>query len=279
MRSGKRSKARLATVAVAASALSMVALTGVAPAAESASGKIHKNRVMTWNTNGQLSEDATTMAEQIARVRPQLVALQETCHDEAWWTQQLLRKKGLNYEISFGPAAANYLCGEGHEMHGQVILSAAPIREDDNVYYDEDEGFLEVRGYQVLATEVAGKQVRVFNTHLTASSNDPEENPERKRLRTEQVRQLVREANRHDRALVFGDFNAQPWDSEMGPMFSRFTDADANCRPIKNSGCNPTHLGSKKKFDYIFLHGVTSKHIEFHTSNPRDHRIFVSDLR
>lgn len=36
-------------------------------------------------------------------------------------------------------------------------------------------------------------------------------------------------------------------------MWESFRDADPNCGPPANAGCQATHPGANKKFDYIWL--------------------------
>ncbi|TDD55660.1 endonuclease/exonuclease/phosphatase family protein [Saccharopolyspora elongata] len=303
MRNGRRSKARLAMVAVATSALSMVALSGVAPAAESAGGKINKYRVMTWNSHGQDWSNPEMIAGVIKELKPQVIALQETCLNDVAEAQKILKSQKLAYYISYGPNVPNYACGHGPLNHGMAILSAAEVTEERNVEYPYDEGPTEKRGYQMLTTTIADKKVRVFNTHLTASEKGGTDDW----LRNDQAKRLAREAGRHDRALVLGDFNAEPWSAygknrPMRHMFNAgFKDADRDCRPAKrkaeeapsnhhtsaepdgaclatlvNNEANPPAI---RKFDYILLRGLTNKNIQLHTSHPTDHRIFVTDVK
>jgi endonuclease/exonuclease/phosphatase family metal-dependent hydrolase len=92
-------------------------------------------------------------------------------------------------------------------------------------------------------TLVDGVEVRVFNTHLA-------EGPQAKE-RSSQVAELAGEVRQHGRAVVLGDFNAEPRNRELSGMWSAgLKDADP--------GLRPTAAGHHKKFDYVWLNHAFS---------------------
>ncbi len=93
----------------------------------------------------------------------------------------------------------------------------------DVVTAEYPDGGSEDRGYIAVTTEVAGRTVRVFNTHLAQRRQES--------VREKQTAVLAPQVARYGRAVVLGDFNAVPDAPELAPMWALAEDTDAGCRP------------------------------------------------
>ncbi|MEU0009476.1 endonuclease/exonuclease/phosphatase family protein [Streptomyces sp. NPDC006314] len=230
-----------------------------------------KDRVMSWNSNGQNLGTPELLVEQISRYKPQVVTLQESCRTEVREAVRRLKRQGLEYQIKFGPGTINVAC-DGWTRNGQAVLYAkgTPARDFDQEYYSDDEGPLEARGYMAFTTRLANRWVRVFNTQLSWGAYRDE--------RKTQIKELLHAAQPYSQLLLAGDFNAQPQYSEMQPIWhARLSDVDPFCGGTYDSRCNSTHVKSDKKFDYILHRGVGSRNCLLHSVNE-DHRVVVSDV-
>ncbi|MFI7316958.1 endonuclease/exonuclease/phosphatase family protein [Streptomyces venezuelae] len=244
---------------------------------------------MSWNSNGQKYGTPSILAREIARFRPQVVLLQESCFNEVAEALEIL--KGPQYRLEYtdggqdGPNSAHWACGGPFGRLGQKILVAKGYQapSDSNFgrqYYSEGELPPEHRGYSTFRTRLAGKEVQVFNTQLSCCDN--------RNYRKTQVKELVQAARGYPTAILAGDFNAQPWISEypeMEPVWTNgYRDVDRYCGKDYNPRCNGTqHVG--KKFDFILHRGVNSKRCMMHAVKviddgqwTWDHRVVVSDV-
>lgn len=213
------------------------------------------NRVVTYNLANPLHRTPDEHAAFIAQYRPQVIGLQEGCVREV----QAIRDKldqltGAHYHVVYGgwkdDATSAWRCHPyGGSVFGDFILSAAPVV--NTVRHQYSIGGTEARGYIETTTEVDGMQMRVFNTHLAQPIKG---NPQAE-VRARQVNELVQEAQRYDPAIILGDFNAQPSQPEMQPIWNSFRDADPFCRLVPDGRCKATADAGppRKKFDYIFL--------------------------
>lgn len=120
-----------------------------------------------------------------------------------------------------------------------------------------------------VTTRVAGRLVRVFNTHLAERRQEE--------VRAGQTDVLAAAVARHDRAIVIGDFNAVPDAPELTPMWALATDTDPECRPSPVGACEPT-TEWQSKFDYIFLRGIAPLTHRVHTSAYSDHYLVHADM-
>lgn len=245
------------------------------PLPAGAAEDIVPNRVMTWNICNPCGRGGYDVgrAADIATYAPQVVGLQEACvRDVEKIRDHLENLYGLVYHVAYGSVLRNWgRCGGlpwSPGGFGQAILSAAPMTGRTVVEYPD--GGSEDRGYVAVTTTVAGRSVRVFNTHLAQRRQET--------VRAGQVRVLAAAVARHDRAIVLGDFNAVPDSAELGPMWARATDTDPGCRPALGVACEPTtdwHL----KFDYVFLRGIVPLAHRVRSSRYSDHHILRTDLR
>lgn len=235
------------------------------------------NRVATLNVYNPGGRKPDAAADVLAKYRPQVVGLQEVCQTDVWKIRdKLTERTGIEYHAKFEYFnhwwhwSHAWRCGEGR-LYGIALLSASPLTEFDSHTYDE--GGTERRGYVSAKTLVDGVDVRVFNTHLAQAGQSSE--------RRSQVSELVGEASRHDRAIVLGDFNAEPHYGELAGMWTGFTEADPGCGPVYSAACTVTANASprRKKFDYVWINsafqpgpGVTA------VDTWSDHDLVFSDV-
>lgn len=184
------------------------------------------NRIMTWNLCNPCDESNVDRAAEIAAYAPQVVGLQEACvRDVERIRDHLANLHGLDYHVEYGPVLRNWSrCGGAPWKpggYGQALLSAAPMT--DVVTAEYPDGGSEDRGYIAVTTEVAGRTVRVFNTHLAQRRQES--------VREKQTAVLAPQVARYGRAVVLGDFNAVPDAPELAPMWALAEDTDAGCRP------------------------------------------------
>ncbi|MGW8063973.1 endonuclease/exonuclease/phosphatase family protein [Streptomyces ziwulingensis] len=232
------------------------------------------NRVMTWNLCNPCKESNVHRAAEIAALAPQVVGVQEACvRDVEAIREHLENLHGLVYRVEYGMVLhKRSRCGGvpwNPGEFGQAILSAAPMTDHVSVEYPE--GGSEDRGYMAVTTEVGGRDVRVFNTHLAQRRQES--------VRAKQAGVLATEVTRHDRAVVLGDFNAVPDAPELSPVWALAVDADPQCRPARGTAgtCRAT-TDWQSKFDYVFLRGVTPAEHRVRPSRYSDHHLLCADL-
>ncbi|NEA63885.1 endonuclease/exonuclease/phosphatase family protein [Streptomyces sp. SID12488] len=230
------------------------------------------NRVMTWNICNPCDESNADRAADIATYAPQVIGMQEACvRDVEGIRDYLKRRYGLVYHVKYGSVLQSWgRCGGvpwSPGGFGQAILSAAPMTDRVNVEYPD--GGSEDRGYMAVTTEVGGRPVRVFNTHLAQRRQEE--------FRAGQTRVLAAAVARHERAIVLGDFNAVPDSPELAPMWALAADTDAQCRPSSGGTCEPT-TDWQSKFDYVFLRGITPLRHRVQPTLSSDHHLLFTDL-
>ncbi|KAA0941087.1 MULTISPECIES: endonuclease/exonuclease/phosphatase family protein [Streptomyces] len=230
------------------------------------------NRVMTWNICNPCEESNANRAAEIAAAAPQVVGLQEACVRDVERIRDHLRHRyGLDYRVEYGTVLRNWgRCGGlpwSPGAYGQAVLSAAPMTDAVDVEYPD--GGSEDRGYMAVTTTVGGRSVRVFNTHLAERRQEE--------VRAEQAGVLAAEVERHERAIVLGDFNAVPDTPELARMWTLAADADPDCRPSPTGDCEVT-TDWQSKFDYIFLRDVAALGHRVHPTPYSDHHPLRADL-
>nr|WP_093606858.1 endonuclease/exonuclease/phosphatase family protein [Streptomyces indicus] len=233
------------------------------------------NRVMTWNICNPCNATGFNVgrAAEIARFAPQVIALQEACvRDVQAIRDHLEYLYGITYHVEYGSVLSSWnRCG-GAPWNpggfGQALLSAAPMTDLETVEYPE--GGSEDRGYMAVTTEVDGRQVRVFATHLAQRQQAD--------VREKQAAVLARAVARHERAIVLGDFNAEPTTPELARMWDLAEDGDPACNPAGTGGvCEPT-TDWMSKFDYTFVRGIAPVENGVHLSEYSDHNLVHTDL-
>ncbi|MFF1542608.1 endonuclease/exonuclease/phosphatase family protein [Streptomyces sp. NPDC058291] len=230
------------------------------------------NRVMTWNICNPCGESGADRAAEIAAFAPQVVGLQEACvRDVDRIRDRLKSRYGLVYHVEYGTVLRSWgRCGGlpwKPGGFGEAILSAAPMT--DRVSAEYPDGGSEDRGYLSVTTEVAGRPVRVFNTHLAERRQEA--------VRAEQAGVLAAKVAPYRRAIVLGDFNAQPDAAELAPLWALAADADPGCRPSGDGACAPT-TDWQSTFDYVFLRGVAPLAHGVKPSAYSDHHLLHADL-
>ncbi|MCL7380514.1 endonuclease/exonuclease/phosphatase family protein [Streptomyces sp. 35G-GA-8] len=243
--------------------------SGMSGEGQTAQASVVRNRIMSWNSNGQNLGTPQLVADQIRRFKPQIVLLQESCRGEVDDAVKLLKRQGLVYEAHhadwpdlpcWGQLESAVLVAKGTKIYGSV----------ETALYDESDG-IERRKFTMFQTRLAGRNVRVFNTQLSDGGDA--------NLRHSQLLQLTKLTPGTPNAMVAGDLNAQPWYWEMAPIWAQgFADVDPYCKKTWDRRCNGTQVKSGKKFDYILTRGaVRSRACILHTVNL-DHRVVVSDM-
>ncbi|MER7176243.1 endonuclease/exonuclease/phosphatase family protein [Streptomyces mesophilus] len=234
------------------------------------------NRVMTWNICNPCNDSGFNVgrAAEIAEFAPQVIALQEACvRDVEAIRDHLENLHGLVYHVEYGSVLTSWnRCGGvpwNPGGYGQAVLSAAPMT--DRVQVEYPEGGSEDRGYMAVTTEVDGRPVRVFATHLAQR--------QQAEVRALQARVLAAAVAPHERAIVLGDFNAEPTTPELREMWALAEDGDPQCHPSASGGgaCEPT-TDWMSKFDYTFVRGIAPLDQGVHLSEYSDHNLVHTDL-
>jgi endonuclease/exonuclease/phosphatase family metal-dependent hydrolase len=230
------------------------------------------NRVMTWNLCNPCGTSNVYRAAEIAKYAPQVIGVQEACtRDVDRIRDHLESRYGLVYHVAYGPVLRNWSRCGGVPWHpgayGEAILSATPMTDGVSVEYPD--GGSEDRGYMAVTTEVGGRSVRVFNTHLAERRQEA--------VRADQTRVLAAAVAEHDRAVVIGDFNAVPDAPELGAMWKLALDADPLCRPSTAHLCEPT-TDWHSRFDYVFLRGIAPLEHGVRPTSRSDHDVLYADL-
>ncbi|MER6155623.1 endonuclease/exonuclease/phosphatase family protein [Streptomyces sp. NPDC001868] len=230
------------------------------------------NRVMTWNMCNPCKESNVDRASEIARYAPQVIGLQEACVRDVERIREYLENLyGLVYHVEYGAVLRHWgRCGGvpwSPGGYGQAVLSAAPMTDAVDVAYPD--GGSEARGYMAVTTEVGGRSVRVFNTHLAQRRQEA--------VRADQTAVLAEAVVRYDRFILVGDFNAVPEAPELTPIWALATDTDPACRPSPAGDCGLT-TDWQSKFDYVFLRGLTPREHRVHLTPYSDHHLVQADL-
>ena len=228
----------------------------MAPAAASASNA----KVMTWNVKGgELQFDGVVSV--IGNQNPDVVGLQEICVAQLEQIRTALAERyKLRYRLQPGsvsrPAGR---CPDG-KAFGQGMLSKRRMT-NPKVYKFPKRSDDERRGVMAVTIRLGKRSVRVYNTHIGLRSGTGP-----------QIKQVARLSSRQTRALVLGDFNADPTRAEMLPMFRRFAE---NPRGPWTYDYN----GNLVKIDYVFRRRVKAVKTEVFNSPSSDHRPMVVTVR
>jgi endonuclease/exonuclease/phosphatase family metal-dependent hydrolase len=257
-REGWRRRARL----VLAVALLGVAACSTSPAPSAPAAL----RVMTWNVQTH-AHDPPDWADLVARLRPDVLALQEICVREADELAAILQRGPIRpptpaeanapVNAALGPA-----CDTAPDAvdFGLAVLSRLPVTDARVTTYPPDRRD-EQRGYLTLrVTTPAGVAVTVRDTHIGLDG-----------VAGEQIRHLAEDASRNAPGVVLGDLNVGVDDPELAPLRAGFTEVDPD-------GQDPTTV--EGKIDYIFLRGLApAGPPEVPDTTASDHRPLVADLR
>jgi endonuclease/exonuclease/phosphatase family metal-dependent hydrolase len=280
---------RLAVVPALAALLAGAFVTG--PTARAATLQTHSDqgvrlRVMAYNIQAGAGSDHVfdleRQAQAIESEHPDLVGLEEVdvdwatrsdYTDEAAW---LARR--LNMHVFFAPIydLPPDRTGAPDRRFGVALLSRFPILRARNLEITRlstqvpdpvpapAPGFPEVR---VLAH---GLPLWVYVTHLDYRA-DPG-------VRVAQVADMDAIMDRrHGHKILIGDFNAQPDDSELAPLWTRLTDAMTTV----GQRLTPTWPADvpTKRIDYVtYSPGIRALDAHVPDTLASDHRPVVTDL-
>ncbi len=273
--------------AAAALALLLGALAA-GPAAHATARPHVRLRVMAYNIQAGAGSDHVFDLERQAKVieseHPDLVGLEEVdvdwatrsdYVDEASWLAHRLHMRVFFAPIYTLPPDRT---GAPEREFGVALLSRFPIlrarnlditrlsTQDPNPVPAPAPGFPEV---QVLAH---GRPLWIYVTHLDYRA-DPG-------VRVTQVADMKKIMDRrHGPKLLLGDFNAQPDDPELAPLWSGLTDA----MTVAGQRTTPTWPADvpTKRIDYVTFSSADVEVSGVHVPDTlaSDHRPVVADLR
>lgn len=219
-------------------------------------------RVLSFNTH-RSSGSVAAVAREIEAVRPDIALLQEVDRFQARTggaDQAALLADALGMESSYSPNLAR-----GRSQYGTLILSRFPIVQEGRFDLAGAPG-AEPRGLQWVTLDVAGRPVRVFNTHLEAV---------RPRARLQQARQVAGTVARETGPVVLGgDLNAWPASATVSAVGQVLTDTWT-----VGTGRAATGEGGHK-IDYVFVGGgLRPLRSQVALSGVSDHHRLWADVR
>lgn len=205
-------------------------------------------RVMTWNVQTG-RHDPAEWAAVIARLRPDVLGLQEVCSEEVGELAAVLRREhGLDYaavpvrpppgeedapiNAALGPACDTAPDAVGF---GLGVLSRPPIRDARVELFPPDRRD-EQRGYQTVRVTTPGGEVLVVNTHVGLEG-----------VQREQLRRLASIGTSADTAIVLGDLNVAAGAPELAPLRRGLVEVDPQ-------GRYPTT--ARGRIDHVLLRGL-----------------------
>lgn len=166
-------------------------------------------------------------------------------------------------------------------QYGTVIVSRFPILSCSNTLLPRTENN-EQRGLTLAVINVEGLPLQFYNTHLH-HTDEPDRG-----LQTVEIGRIMDAAPAGSKVLM-GDFNAQPSDPEMIPIFERFLDSWLEAGMATPE--NPEGFTSSadlvddptRRIDYIFISSevtatLTYVPIDAQTRHAADHYPVVSDI-
>lgn len=196
--------------------------------------------VMTYNYNWCVGINSQVAMQQaiIGKYKPDVVGIQEACN-QSDVTQRV--------EVGSFPAITSQFLGDypykvlsTQATNKNGIVSKREISSYQNVRYtDYDDEYWD---YQKGYITVNGKQIAIFNTHLTWRDNSASST-----MRIAQASELFNAVKNEQYAVITGDFNSYAHaftDAEYIGIFKPFADAGfklANCNT--EVGFNPTFSG------------------------------------
>ena len=266
-------------------------------------------RVMTWNIQGKLQRVGDNLgkwAREIARVRPDVIALQETCHKtSATLLTRRLRDYGLNYHSVSGPAPLrvfphiNVNCGPLSAIIGKRGLDrlrALRRSRGSNTVLS----LTSITGYKNTSLgntchkrrpvkpeipfitycskpDIVGRNVVAITTTiagrrvrvLNAHIGNGLVSSQKK-----QIDKVVKQARRYPVAMILGDFNVEPGSPALASLGANgFLDVDPQATKTFRAD------DPKRKIDYIFLKGLRPANaVVPDTGNASDHRPLYADV-
>jgi endonuclease/exonuclease/phosphatase family metal-dependent hydrolase len=272
---------------IAAVAALLLGAVAVAPSAQAATRGGVRLRVMAYNIQAGAGTDHVFDLERQARAieseHPDLVGLEEVdvdwaarsdYTDEAAW---LARR--LHMHVFFAPIydLPPDRAGAPDRRFGVALLSRFPILYAKN--HDITRLSTQVPnpvpapgpGFPEVLVNAHGLPLWVYVTHLDYRA-DPG-------VRAAQVADMDAIMDRrHGKKLLLGDFNAQPDDPELAPLWTRLTDA----MTAVGQRTTPTWPADvpTKRIDYVtYSPGIRALDAHVPDTLASDHRPVVTDLR
>jgi endonuclease/exonuclease/phosphatase family metal-dependent hydrolase len=283
-RPGRRAAAVPALLALLAGALA------AGPSAHAATGSEHgrgvRLRVMAYNIQAGAGADHVFDLERQARAieseHPDLVGLEEVdvgwaarsdYTDEAAWLARRLRMHVFFAPIYDLPPDR---AGAPDRRFGVALLSRFPIVRARNLSITRlstqvpDPVPAPGPGFPEVLVNAHGMPLWVYVTHLDYRA-DPA-------VRQAQVADMDAIMDRrHGRKLLLGDFNAQPDDAELAPLWTRLTDA-LTAVGLRTTPTWPADVPAKR-IDYVtYSRGVRATGAHVPDTLASDHRPVVADL-
>jgi len=152
-----------------------------------------------WGTNGPWPQRLALIRRELARLRPDVVGLQEVQRHDGYCQAREITE-GLGYEIAYAPA-----CERDGRIQGNAVLSRLPIREQ--CCFSLPDGGHEPRALLYTLIETAYGELPCFVTHLNWQQDHGA-------IRLEQVRFTVARVAEFAwpelPPVIMGDFNADP---------------------------------------------------------------------
>jgi endonuclease/exonuclease/phosphatase family metal-dependent hydrolase len=195
--------------------------------------------------HGEVATTARFVANMATRQGAGVVLLQELCYSQYRRVHDLLARHGFSGR--FAAQTHSRACANDDARHGTSFGVAVLVRgriSRSVVDHLPTSPGVEHRVLLGVTASIAKRSTFVAGVHLSPSPRDGL----RQQLRA--VEQFVA-PRAGGAAIVGGDFNTQPGDPALGPMFGRFTELDETRAGNPEKGELPTFAA--KKIDYVFL--------------------------
>jgi endonuclease/exonuclease/phosphatase family metal-dependent hydrolase len=233
-----------------------------------------------WGRRGPWPERLPLIREEIRRLSPRLVGMQEVVRDGVCQASEIA--DGLGYEVLYAPATV-FDDGE----FGNALLTDLPIVDSQVIPLPTAPGIEPRVVLYALVAAPGGGELPVFVTHLDWQFDHGP-------ARLGQVRFIVDQAARLAPGLapvIMGDFNAEPHTEEVRALAEAgFTDAwtgggdgSEGATFSTDNGYARRVVGRSLRIDYIFTR-AEPRHTEVAFRTPRadvwpsDHFGLVCDL-
>jgi len=226
-----------------------------------------------WHDKGDWPRRRALIVDEIRRLRPDAIALQEVLQRDGLRNQAEDLGAALGYRVQFvsvdPPQAAR--------RYGNALLTRWPIRGEDQRKLEPLDDY-RTAAHARLALGEAG-EVEFYATHL---HNDRAGGA----IRARQVASLLDfvDATRGDGAvLIAGDFNSDAGSPELQALRARYRDAygsahpQANADPAAHTTLNPAYLPAQR-IDHVFYDPQRFELVEARVVLDRSRdRVWASD--
>ena len=225
----------------------------------------------TWGKCGPYQERWNFLLKELARLKPDLLCLQEVVDDGL--TQKLQKLLGLTHTVSAYKA-------------GLLVMSRFPILEQRVLIYQDHSPFetKDERRVILAKIKIQNQELMITNTHLTWRVED-------RLIRDEQVRELLEAVEEAELpSIICGDLNDVPDSLALKQIQTAGYEnliQNYHPKPITWDNQNLFIQTHKVKFpnrqiDYILMHQTTSKILkpkscEVVFNRPNEKLIYPSD--